>query len=115
MGSNASGRAGQTKIMGKCCSNNHAQNNSDSAGAFSIQVTISESQEAVNEIYKELLSKGYLARMEESESTDGKLFRALVGNFHTAEDAAPFLEKIREQEGFPDCVVYNNGLGEDIP
>ncbi len=77
-----------------------------SSEVFSVEVDSFQSREQAEKLYDELLLKGYSVRIKELESTDKKDFHVLMGRFDTAEDAAPLVEKMRDQEGFPNSKLH---------
>ena len=73
---------------------------------FSVEVDSFQTREQAEKLYDELSLKGYSVRIKELESTDKKDFHVLMGRFDTAEAVTPLLEKMRDQEGFPNSKLH---------
>ena len=83
---------------------------SESSEFFSVQVAAFKSLAGAEAVHKDLLSRGYTVRME--DSTDGIWHRVLVGRFISEQDAVSFTETLRQREGFSDMIVRRGNVGE---
>lgn len=72
---------------------------------FSVQVAAFKDFDKAEILCNELKFKGHQVRVDRSLSGATEWFRVLVGKFPTAKDIAPYANKIREEEGFPDAMI----------
>ena len=72
---------------------------------FSVQVGSFRDLERAEEVYLDLLFKGYTATIEQAVSADEVWHRVLVGKFSSEQDAVLFTKKLYEREGFSNMVV----------
>lgn len=87
------------------------QTNPYSTEVFSVEVDSFESREQAKSLYDDLLLKGYSVRIEKSGTMSKTRFHVFMGKFSTAEDVAPLVKKMLEQEGYPNSKLYNSGSG----
>jgi hypothetical protein len=93
----------------------YVQNNSERLAKFSVQVAVSKSLDQAERLRDRLLIRGYSARVEEFTSEDGQWFRILVGNLQAEKDAILLAQRMRDREGLPDSIVYENDAKETTP
>ena len=94
---------------------NQQEDLSEISGAFSVQVYFRPDLARAKALNRKLLHRRYSARIERSSIGEEQWFRVLTGSFDTAEDAALFMKKLREEEGITDAVVYKNTIKEEKP
>jgi hypothetical protein len=85
---------------------NDTGHQSDSLVFFSVQVGAFKDPGRAEEVYHDLLYKGYTVKIEGPTSPDEGWHRVLVGRFRVEEDAISYMEKLREQGDFSDMVIY---------
>lgn len=83
---------------------------SENSEFFSVQVAAFKSLVGAEAVHKDLLSRGYTVRME--ESTDRVWHRVMVGRFTSEQDAISFTETLRQREGFSDMIIRRRDVGE---
>jgi len=84
------------------------QTNPNYSAVFSVAVDSFEIREQAEKLYDDLSLKGYSVRIKRSEITGKTSFYVLMGRFDTAEDAAPLVAKMFEQEGYPNSKLYDS-------
>ncbi len=85
---------------------------------FSVQVGSFRDLERAEEVYRDLLYKGYTATIEQAVSADEVWHRVLVGKFSSEQDAVLFTKKLHEREGFSNMVVRRQSAekeSDDLP
>ena len=73
---------------------------------FAVQVASSQSEEKALALVNRLRTKGYPAYVEGVEIEGTKWFRVRVGTFPSKEDALNLVEKLREEEGLRESMVW---------
>lgn len=88
----------QTPDQSDNLENNEIPDQFDGSDFFSIQAGNFRDLENAENLRDELLYKGYLARIEDLTSTDGRWYRVLIGKYQKKADAITIAEELRERE-----------------
>lgn len=73
---------------------------------YAVQVASSQSEEKALALVNRLKAKDYPAYLEEAEIKGEKWYRVRVGSFRNREDAQRLVDKLKENEGLKDAMVW---------
>ena len=85
---------------------------------FSVQVGSFGESKGAEEVYRDLLYKGYTATIEQATSGGRAWHRVLVGKFANEQEAVSFAKKLQEREKFSDMVIRRRSTekeSENLP